>query len=179
MEDKFYIYELVCPLTNKRRYIGKSTRPEIRLSQHLQDESNERKQRWVEMLFDEGIKPIMNILETTDDSDMSTYFEKRYIRESVEAGDNLFNIAYIPPTRASYEEVTITTYPQIAADMRNFFKEYIHDGKDDHFFIEAVSHILERGMKEIRSNEESILHYTRKRKKKVQKTIKSKLVNLQ
>jgi hypothetical protein len=65
------IYGLVDSLTNEIRYVGKTTQTlNKRLSQHLWDKnkSNPHKFNWIQQLKSNGLKPIIILLETCDES---------------------------------------------------------------------------------------------------------------
>lgn len=69
---KTYIYTLSDPTTNKIRYVGKTTNPKRRLSQHIQDAKYHKNSRrtinWIKSLISKNIKPIMSIIEECEDN---------------------------------------------------------------------------------------------------------------
>lgn len=73
-----YIYCLKCPDTDKVMYIGKTNNPKRRLYQHVSDVNKTcgKKDRWIKSLLDEGKRPVMSILEESDDWDRD---EKKWI----------------------------------------------------------------------------------------------------
>lgn len=67
------IYALVDPRSDEVRYIGKAVDPERRLRSHLApsqlDHSRSHKNSWLKGLLSEGLRPVLQILETVDDVD--------------------------------------------------------------------------------------------------------------
>lgn len=66
MQTHTYIYALVCPLTNKVRYIGKSNNPVRRYTEHMDDNANTAKVRWLRKIKRHGLQPSLLILERCD-----------------------------------------------------------------------------------------------------------------
>ena len=62
-----YIYTLSHPLTNEVRYVGKTINIKRRYKQHLYDKRNSYKANWVKSLRNDGLKPILTILETCNE----------------------------------------------------------------------------------------------------------------
>ena len=61
-----YIYTLIDPVTDEVRYVGKSKNPKTRYNQHIKklDKSMTPKKQWLLGLFDKGLKPKLQIVET-------------------------------------------------------------------------------------------------------------------
>ena len=62
---KAYIYGLVCPISNRIRYVGKSVNPYERLKTHLNDARNSKlskKAQWINDLSKSNEKPSIVIL---------------------------------------------------------------------------------------------------------------------
>jgi len=62
-----FIYGLICPLSNKIRYIGKSINPKQRFKKHINYEikSDTHKARWLNKLIKQGLMPELVIIEET------------------------------------------------------------------------------------------------------------------
>ncbi len=61
-----FIYELIDPITNETRYIGKANNPLIRLMGHLTPNSlvkKTKKNNWIKSLLKRNLKPILNIID--------------------------------------------------------------------------------------------------------------------
>lgn len=58
-----FIYGLVDPETDLIRYVGKSIRPEQRLSDHMNDRSKCHRSNWLQSLKSRGLKPGIFFLE--------------------------------------------------------------------------------------------------------------------
>lgn len=63
-----FIYYLIDPITNVVKYVGKSKKPKTRYSQHIKklDKSMTPKKRWLLGLFEEGLKPRLQIVKECD-----------------------------------------------------------------------------------------------------------------
>ena len=66
-----YIYALICPVSNEIKYIGKSKNPKTRYNQHIRklDKQLTPKRRWLEGLFEKGLKPDIKILKECKEGD--------------------------------------------------------------------------------------------------------------
>lgn len=95
--ETIYIYALDDPRTNEVRYIGRTSAPERRLSQHMSEKKNQRKRQWIDELKGHGLRPIMRILETVDTQEKGEWAESEYIAQYNKAGADLFNIRDICP----------------------------------------------------------------------------------
>ena len=96
---KQYIYTLTDPISLEIRYVGKSSKPEDRLKRHLSDynlaESWTKKNKWLLYLKNENLKPILNIIDEGDDSNIneleikwiSHYNEITTLTNMTEGGD--------------------------------------------------------------------------------------------
>lgn len=84
--NMIYIYTLSHPITNEVRYVGKTINVNRRFKQHLHDKRCSHKASWVKSLKNEGLKPIMTILETCSDNwqEREIYWMSQY--------DNLTNL---------------------------------------------------------------------------------------
>lgn len=71
-----FIYVLRDPITRDVRYVGYSRYPDFRYIQHLGDDSESHKSRWIRRLLAQGLKPHLQILEEvgTDWSDRERYW---------------------------------------------------------------------------------------------------------
>ena len=64
-----YIYTLIDPVTDAVMYVGKSKNPKSRYNQHIKklDKSLTPKKQWLLSLFEKGLKPKLEIVETVKD----------------------------------------------------------------------------------------------------------------
>lgn len=92
--NKHYIYELICPITNNTRYIGQTIDPKARYKKHILDAkySDFHSRVWVKSLLNKGLKPIMNVIDESDESSIDT-LEKMYITLYRTWGMDLTNIS--------------------------------------------------------------------------------------
>lgn len=65
--DDVFIYLLVDPRTHFPNYVGKTTWPDRRLLQHIEDDSDTPKTRWIADLLDVGLEPEMVIVERAEE----------------------------------------------------------------------------------------------------------------
>jgi predicted GIY-YIG superfamily endonuclease len=65
---KYYIYNLICPLTGKVKYVGCTKNPKTRHSQHVKDsfKNNTEKQKWIQMLLHQKREPTMKVVAEFD-----------------------------------------------------------------------------------------------------------------
>ena len=90
---KTYIYTLSHPITNEIRYVGKSTRIKRRQTQHqskwICEKRPNHKNNWCLKLIKEGLKPILTIIDETEDNWQE--LEKYWIKYYKDKGFNLLN----------------------------------------------------------------------------------------
>lgn len=92
MKTKF-IYCLICPKTNKVRYIGKSKDPSDRLRRHLSKNSlldSTKKNNWLVSLLRQNLLPEMEIIDEVFENEID-YWEKFYIELFRTWGFDLLN----------------------------------------------------------------------------------------
>lgn len=80
-EPIHYIYYLICPITNKIRYVGVSLNPESRLKGHMSDFiANPKKCNWIKYLMKRGMKPILKIAQDIESRDFVREAEESHIK---------------------------------------------------------------------------------------------------
>ena len=92
MKTKF-IYCLICPKTNKVRYIGKSKDPTGRLRSHLTNNHlipSTKKNNWLVSLLRQNLLPGMEIIDEVFENEID-YWEKFYIELFRTWGFDLLN----------------------------------------------------------------------------------------
>lgn len=91
---KVYIYELIDPISNEIRYIGRTINPKIRLRGHLSKSKkfNTHRDCWIRSLTSVGEKPILNIIDELECSwEYSYKIERLYIKKYLKLGHRLTN----------------------------------------------------------------------------------------
>ena len=79
---KVYIYALADPDDFTVKYVGMTKNIKKRYAQHLKklDKTDTPKRRWLERLFEQGKKPLLQLLEISDEQNgrnrEAFYFEK-------------------------------------------------------------------------------------------------------
>jgi len=91
--DKYIIYGLYCPFTNKLHYVGKSSHGMTRPLQHLNKSHSEKIGEWVIQLKFIGYKPIVKILEECNENNVDEK-EKIWIQKAIDEGQYLLNITH-------------------------------------------------------------------------------------
>ena len=89
-----YIYTLTDPLTNDIHYVGKTSRPAIRLQEHIKKAkySKTHKNNWINSLGKLGVKPVLDIIDIVSNSDCG--FWEQYWMDLIKTwGFNLTNVA--------------------------------------------------------------------------------------
>jgi group I intron endonuclease len=90
MSDKSFIYALKCPDTNNVMYVGQTTDVKKRKNQHCSAGDKSNKGLWVKSLLTQGKKPIFEIIEECDISEVNER-ETYHISENRKLND-LFNV---------------------------------------------------------------------------------------
>lgn len=69
LKNPQYIYELIDPRDGSIRYIGKTNKPQKRLTLHLsraRKSTKTRKEAWIKGLINENLSPIMNVIKVCE-----------------------------------------------------------------------------------------------------------------
>ena len=101
------------------RYIGKSIRPQERLTNHMNERSNCHRSHWLQSLKRRGLKPELVIIETVDGEWPWQESERYWIRRALAAGIPLTNntsggdgVPDLPPeTRERIRQASIGRKP--------------------------------------------------------------------
>ena len=101
--SKGYIYSLIDPRTKEIRYIGSTTTPKARLTQHLSESNNIKKFNWIQSLLSENLKPILNIIECVNVSNLIE--REQYWTNYYKELSSLFN-SVVPGTTEKIEPIT-------------------------------------------------------------------------
>jgi DNA-binding XRE family transcriptional regulator len=104
-----FIYSLVDPRDDTVRYVGCAIDVEERFNQHLRDNGNTSKCKWLTELKKQGLLPRLEILEVVDGFFSAFSREDYWIREMLSAGMPLTNSIVLAGvfTQPSEEEFTI------------------------------------------------------------------------
>jgi hypothetical protein len=86
-----FIYRLHDPRDHEVRYVGRCVNPKNRLAKHVRnDRGNCHRVRWINSLREQGLKPVMEIIEECDDA-VWRERERHWIAHHLEQGDRLTN----------------------------------------------------------------------------------------
>jgi hypothetical protein len=98
-----YVYELVDPRDNRRRYVGQTSDKEKRLDQHCANkhyDGNFEKSEWIDELTKLGLRPRMGVLEECANPWDADAAEKKWIIKSRGEGFDILNRAVGGNSRA-------------------------------------------------------------------------------
>lgn len=105
-----YIYTLSDPKTLEVRYVGQTNDINRRLNDHLSSSVNENsdsyntyKSNWIRKILRIGDKPIINVIDESENLDGSNYLEKYYIEKYTKDGYKLTNSHVSDVTEFSIE----------------------------------------------------------------------------
>lgn len=88
----YYIYTLECPVTAQVRYIGKTNNLSKRLSAHCKDKVKSHKSSWIKSLNNKGLKPVVTVLDQTEDEQECYKLEQYWIAQFRAWGFDLTNL---------------------------------------------------------------------------------------
>lgn len=88
----YYIYALVCPETNMIRYVGKTNSLTKRLWEHVNDKHKSHKVSWIKSLRNKNLKPIIEVLEETENEKEAYRWEIYWIEQLKVWGFDLCNL---------------------------------------------------------------------------------------
>lgn len=86
-----FIYALLDPNTNERRYIGKTVDCGRRIKQHLTDASNKSKKQWIDTLRENSQLPVFEVVEECELKDWEAR-EIFHIESERQKGSLLLNV---------------------------------------------------------------------------------------
>lgn len=86
-----WIYCLKDPNTNKIRYVGKSIRPQDRLTNHMNETKPCHRTHWLQQLKRDGLRPILGILDFCREGESWQILERSWIKRAKESGWPLTN----------------------------------------------------------------------------------------
>lgn len=91
MNDLTMIYGLNDPQTGKCRYVGKTSRPAIRLTEHLNHRGRTYRDGWIQNLNSVGLRPTLEILDMVP-LNQGDFWEREYIKVFRALGMPLTNL---------------------------------------------------------------------------------------
>jgi len=90
MEETVFIYELIDPVTQQTRYIGKSNNLHRREIEHINDKSINHRTNWINKLKRQRLKPILNVIDIVPKSEWE-FWEMWWIEVYLSWGISLTN----------------------------------------------------------------------------------------
>lgn len=96
--DRYLVYGLKDPITNRIRYVGKSSNYLYRPKEHLRDRNwngplkNTYLYRWIKKLNTKGLLPEIITLESTNDGSRLALLERNWIAKLRKQGNRLCNL---------------------------------------------------------------------------------------
>jgi hypothetical protein len=96
--ENFIVYALYCPKRHKPVYVGQTTRGVERPFEHIKEQSHSNKvNEWVHNLHDEGLSPVVTILEWTEHESVLQDKETFWIQKLISEGNLLLNQNKVTP----------------------------------------------------------------------------------
>jgi len=117
-ERTVYIYGLTDP-NGYIRYVGQSVNPQARYEQHMADDADTPKTRWIQGLSKNGSKPGLIILEKTDQP-TANFAEKWWMTLGKKRGWQLSNSKSVPGKNPNFTEL-------FAEQLREDFEQFAID----------------------------------------------------
>ncbi len=114
----YYVYELIDPRTNVTAYIGITYNADLRLQQHIHDNTNTKKSLWIQDLRYANLAPCMRIIEELDTKEAVLERERYWIQHYISLGIPLANTLLIVPRphREHIDKTQVFPLPK-----RNFY----------------------------------------------------------
>jgi group I intron endonuclease len=92
-KTKYKIYKLIDPLTNKIRYVGRTSQNlDNRLKKHLNAKDKSHRTNWIKNLLLKNLVPKIELICETDKFETCTELEFFYIKKYKELGFDLVNM---------------------------------------------------------------------------------------
>lgn len=82
---KYHIYLLICPITNKVRYVGQTKNPKTRYKSHLKDahkikkNGKTEKQQWILNLEERRLKPLIKVVFSCENPEKARKIEEKTV----------------------------------------------------------------------------------------------------
>lgn len=89
---KEFIYYLICPISKKVKYVGKSKNPKSRYNQHIKklDKQLTPKREWLENLFSKKLIPILQVIEEINETNARER-EQFHLNKNIDTALNIHN----------------------------------------------------------------------------------------
>jgi len=111
VEKTTFIYALICPISKKIRYIGKSVNPKRRYKEHLKDNGETSyKKKWITKLKNKGLIPYFKIIAQAENDIIGREKEHEFIEQNIETVYNIFMPQKKAPTVADYRILNNNTF---------------------------------------------------------------------
>jgi hypothetical protein len=103
----YIVYALFCPRRRRPVYVGQSSRGIERPFEHIKEESHSQKvNEWVAGLREQGLNPIVVILEYSDKQDLLMDKETFWIQKYIMEGNILLNQQKVTPIYLDISELS-------------------------------------------------------------------------
>jgi DNA-binding XRE family transcriptional regulator len=131
----FLIYALKCPKNGEFKYIGKSTSGLNRPKSHLALSHNESVRLWVEELREEGLCPLIDVIEECSQEEDLLSRERFWISYYLGLGLPLMNIIQYKGVNISKLHDELKLEEEKLFEKLNKVKSELYDVKELHCFI--------------------------------------------
>lgn len=105
-KNRFVVYNLVCPITKKVRYVGKSANVKQRYKEHIADTGTEtQKKIWITWLKSKNLLPLLVIVSSHATEDEGRYAENENCIKNIATVFNIFMPGKNTPTVYDYRKM--------------------------------------------------------------------------
>jgi hypothetical protein len=126
-ERTVHIYVLIDPRTNAVRYVGSTLNIQSTLARHRNQTINKKKMAWITELKNEGLKPKIEAIDTTNTQNRLE-IERKWIGHYLELGTKLLNWEYSKEYDREAAGLPPPGYRDLMKEFEELWQEEIPEG---------------------------------------------------